>query len=580
MFNRDIFCFIPACNETEEEASHSINTFRKESILDDSISKRLRLIIILDRQKDDILETPTFVAFKKLLGIQSHNEHHEPNFIKKHGCRVFKGVKDDIPYSLYVKGDNLITGKRYSILLLADILKQYEKEFHEIPKHILFLDCDTKTSGKDIKSLVDEIERDPHCGGVTGWIKVANSKSKNLIVAMQEFEIYLFNHVIDKAAASIFKKCTILPGAFSLIRYSCFKECLKEFSQVPRKDNIFTTNLLEFGEDRYLTTLLLSKGYNTRYTQCAVSYTVIPDTFSSFLTQQRRWAQSTFANTILLLFSKKLPLLKYSKWGFVQWLIIFSNLLSTLLLTGATAVIVAHGNFGDLDRYWVSLGTLVYLIITNSTIMNASVIKKERWIAINIILMALLGNYGVFWGIYHTVEPDKYLILGIFSMGLAVNFYTIFKFLNSRKWIKLICGSIVNQFSFILLIIVIGSIANLDNRSWGTRGIIHEKPSTELRKDIISAFLNKELIYVKNNAKWQAAQQPGKLSGFWKKIIILVLFSLVNLFYVFLFSPSLDSHNNLSFILSFSIIYMSNILSLPSFGLSIFYHSQMWSSKN
>ena len=573
MLYRDIFCFIPACNETEEEVTRSLSTFRRECISDEALRNRLRLFIILDRQRDNAPDTHTFVALKKLLGIQLRSQV----FIKKHGCRVFSGEIDSIPYSLYIKGDNLIAGKRYSILLFADILQKYESKSHKDPRYLLFLDSDTETNGKDINYLVDIMERDPNCGGVTGWLKVANSDLKNPVVSMQDFMIYFWGHVIEKAANSIFKKCTVLPGAFSLIKYSCFKECLKEFSRVPHEGEISAINLLELGEDRYLTTLLLSKGYNTHYAQGAISHTVIPDTLYSFLTQQRRWTQSTLSNNVFLLFNKKIPLLRSSQWGVVQWLILCSKFFSTLLITGTTAVIIAQGSFGDFESYWVALATWGYLTIFSLTIMNTSVAKRGRWIVVNIFLLAVLCNNGVFCGFSNAVQAPKYPTIALLFLRPILSFYAIFKFSKPRDWIKFVFGFILTQFSFIHTTITLYSIANLDNRSWGTRGIVHEEPFIELRKYITCAFLSKNWFYLKDNTKWKAVRRSGKISGFWKKVGLLVLFSLINLFYILLTSSLVKFQNDFIFFLSLFIFYIACI---PEPIMSTFYHYCMSSLQN
>ena len=171
----------------------------------------------------------------------------------------------------------------------------------------------------------------------------------NIVVLLQEFYIYFYGHIVEKAADTLFGKCTCLPGAFSLVRYSAFVDCLDKFADIPRDDDFHGINCLELGEDRYMTTLLIQKGYNTRYVQRAISRTVIPDTFDGYVTQQRRWLQSTISNQVVLLFGKNSPLLRGSIWGVLQWLVTFFQFISILLSIGITAVIASEGHFfGDL----------------------------------------------------------------------------------------------------------------------------------------------------------------------------------------------------------------------------------------
>ncbi|KAL1421020.1 hypothetical protein MTO96_004377 [Rhipicephalus appendiculatus] len=55
------------------------------------------------------------------------------------------------------------------------------------------------------------------------------------------------------------------------------------------------------GEDRWLCTLLLQRGYRVEYSAASDAYTHCPEGFGEFYTQRRRWAPSTMANIMDLL---------------------------------------------------------------------------------------------------------------------------------------------------------------------------------------------------------------------------------------------------------------------------------------
>ncbi|KAF8793908.1 Chitin synthase chs-2 like protein [Argiope bruennichi] len=59
------------------------------------------------------------------------------------------------------------------------------------------------------------------------------------------------------------------------------------------------------GEDRWLCTLLLQRGYRVEYSAASDAYTHCPETFGEFYTQRRRWAPSTMANIMDLLINYK-----------------------------------------------------------------------------------------------------------------------------------------------------------------------------------------------------------------------------------------------------------------------------------
>jgi chitin synthase len=59
------------------------------------------------------------------------------------------------------------------------------------------------------------------------------------------------------------------------------------------------------GEDRWLCTLLLKRGYLMEYSAASDAYTQCPDSFDEFYKQRRRWIPSTMANIIDVLMNYK-----------------------------------------------------------------------------------------------------------------------------------------------------------------------------------------------------------------------------------------------------------------------------------
>jgi cellulose synthase/poly-beta-1,6-N-acetylglucosamine synthase-like glycosyltransferase len=63
------------------------------------------------------------------------------------------------------------------------------------------------------------------------------------------------------------------------------------------------------GEDRWLCTLLLKRGYLVEYSAASDVYTQCPESFDEFYKQRRRWIPSTMANIMDLLMNYK-PIVK------------------------------------------------------------------------------------------------------------------------------------------------------------------------------------------------------------------------------------------------------------------------------
>lgn len=58
---------------------------------------------------------------------------------------------------------------------------------------------------------------------------------------------------------------------------------------------------MNLGEDRWLCTLLLQRGYRVEYSAASDAYTHCPEGFGEFYNQRRRWVPSTMANIMDLL---------------------------------------------------------------------------------------------------------------------------------------------------------------------------------------------------------------------------------------------------------------------------------------
>jgi len=64
-------------------------------------------------------------------------------------------------------------------------------------------------------------------------------------------------------------------------------------------------NIYGAGEDRWLCTLLLQRGYRVEYSAASDAYTQCPEGFDEFYKQRRRWYPSTMANLLDLLMEAK-----------------------------------------------------------------------------------------------------------------------------------------------------------------------------------------------------------------------------------------------------------------------------------
>jgi chitin synthase len=180
-----------------------------------------------------------------------------------------------------------------------------------------------------------------------------NNAKHSFITMIQVYE-YFISHNLAKAFESLFGSVTCLPGCFSMYRIRAAetgkplfvsREIIEAYSE-NRVDTLHMKNLLHLGEDRYLTTLLLKHhgNYKTKFIFDAHASTVAPDSWAVFLSQRRRWINSTVHNLAELVPMQQLC----GFCCFSMRFVVFLDLLSTVVAP-------------------VTVGYLVYLIYMVAT---------------------------------------------------------------------------------------------------------------------------------------------------------------------------------------------------------------------
>lgn len=144
------------------------------------------------------------------------------------------------------------------------------------------------------------------------------------MVWYQLFE-YAIGHWLQKATEHMIGCVLCSPGCFSLFRgkalmspnvikrYTTKAEEARHYVQydqgtIPTRNERqsiegyeINDSIFDLGEDRWLCTLLLQRGYRVEYSAASDAYTHCPESFNEFYTQRRRWIPSTLANIIDLL---------------------------------------------------------------------------------------------------------------------------------------------------------------------------------------------------------------------------------------------------------------------------------------
>ncbi|KAL2021295.1 hypothetical protein VTK56DRAFT_7266 [Thermocarpiscus australiensis] len=434
-----VMCQIPAYTEDEESLRRAIDSAARMRYDD----KRKLLVIICDGMiigQGNDRPTPRIVL--DILGVSETVDPEPLSFeslgegLKQHNMgKVYSGLYEVqghiVPFLVVVKvgkpsevsrpGNR---GKRDSQMIVMRFLNRVHynlpmsplelEMYHQIRniigvnptfyEYMLQIDADTVVAPDSATRMVSAFLDDTRLIAVCGETALTNAKS-SFITMIQVYEYYI-SHNLTKAFESLFGSVTCLPGCFSMYRIRAAetgkplfvsREVVEAYSTI-RVDTLHMKNLLHLGEDRYLTTLLLKyhSSYKTKYIFNAHAWTIAPDSWKVFLSQRRRWINSTVHNLMELLPQNQLC----GFCCFSMRFIVFIDLLSTVVQPVTIAYIVY----------------LIVMVAENSTVVPITAF---------ILLAAIYGLQAIIFILRRKWEMVGWMILyvlaiPVFSFGLPL----------------------------------------------------------------------------------------------------------------------------------------------------------------
>ncbi|CAL3962815.1 unnamed protein product [Diplocarpon coronariae] len=434
-----VICQVPVYTEDEESLRRAIDSAARMKYDD----KRKLLVVVCDGMiigQGNDKPTPRIVL--DILGVSETVDPEPLSFeslgegMKQHNMgKIYSGLYEVqghiVPFLVVVKigkpsevsrpGNR---GKRDSQMILMRFLNRVHyntamspmelEMYHQIRniigvnptfyEYLLQIDADTVVAPDSASRFVSAFIDDTRLIGCCGETSLSNPKS-SFVTMIQVYEYYI-SHNLAKAFESLFGSVTCLPGCFTMVRIRTAesgkplfvsREIVESYAEI-RVDTLHMKNLLHLGEDRYLTTLMLKHHpkYKTKYIRNAHAWTVAPDSWKVFLSQRRRWINSTVHNLAELV-----PMSQLCGFCcFSMRFIVFIDLLSTLVQP-------------------ITLCYLVYLIVIIA--MDPSSIP-----IISFVLLAVIYGLQAFIFILHRKwEMIGWMILYIlaipvFSFGLPL----------------------------------------------------------------------------------------------------------------------------------------------------------------
>ncbi|KAG9231936.1 putative chitin synthase 8 [Amylocarpus encephaloides] len=374
-----VICQIPVYTEDEDSVRRALDSAARMKYDD----KRKLIVVICDGMiigQGNDRPTPRIVL--DILGVADTVDPEPLSFeslgegMKQHNMgKVYSGLYEVqghiVPFMVVVKvgkpsevsrpGNR---GKRDSQMVLMRFLNRVHynaamsplelEMYHQIRNIIgvnptfyefmLQIDADTVVAPDSASRMVSAFLDDTRLIGVCGETALSNAKS-SYVTMIQVYEYYI-SHNLAKAFESLFGSVTCLPGCFTMYRVRAAesgrplfvsREVVEAYSNI-RVDTLHMKNLLHLGEDRYLTTLLLKNHakYKTKYLFSAHAWTIAPDSWTIFLSQRRRWINSTVHNLMELI-----PMTQLCGFCcFSMRFIVFVDLLSTIVQPVTVAYIV------------------------------------------------------------------------------------------------------------------------------------------------------------------------------------------------------------------------------------------------
>ncbi|XP_060580172.1 chitin synthase chs-2-like isoform X1 [Ruditapes philippinarum] len=346
--------------------------------------------------------------------------------------------------------------------------------------YILTTDADVKFTPKSVEALINLMARDESVGAVCAR---THPLGNGLLVWYQIFE-YAIGHWFQKASEHVLGTVLCAPGCFSVYRLKAINDVLNLYATNVEKAEEFLTK--DMGEDRWLCTLLVQKGWRIEYCATSTNSTHCPEDFDEFFKQRRRWIVSTLANQWLLI--KEWSLIKQNNLRVSFLFKIYQIILLVSTLIGPSSVILVVSGGLKFGKDWNSSVTLSIqvaasvgygIICLYSSSRTQLMIGKLYCCLYTFFMMIALVGTAVEIATDINGQPGaeesfisddlKLSSTSVYLIGMAAIFLITAVLHLSEFWI------IFYGFVYLLglpsgyLVLMIYSICNITDSSWGTR---------------------------------------------------------------------------------------------------------------
>ena len=426
------------------------------------------------------------------LGINSIDQ---PKIMTPYGIQLRYKIKKWMPFYVHLKDNNKVKNKkRWSQVMYmkyvlhrikqSETSKDQKNKICKDKAFILTTDADIEFTTESVIALLDILARDRKVGAVCAR---THPLGTGPVVWYQKFD-YAIGHWFQKAAEHILGCVLCCPGCFSVFRVSALEKVLDTYSSNVESGFDFLTK--DMGEDRWLCTLLIQKGWRLEYSAVSQDSTYCPETFEEFYKQRRRWIPSTMANLALVIDSwKKIT----SNSNSITILFILYELLMVFssLISPATVILIIVSGIKGIDHSANEIALVVVFSVISvlygvvciyATEKTQLSISKFLTLVFSIVMAVVISGIlsdtidsvtvkAEMEHVNHTNQDFKFPVdinsvySGIFAvtflMAGVLHFNEIFCLFHFIWYLLCLPSG--------YLFLMIYSVCNLNNRSWGTR---------------------------------------------------------------------------------------------------------------
>ncbi|CAB3381251.1 Hypothetical predicted protein [Cloeon dipterum] len=381
--------------------------------------------------------------------------------------------------------------------LLEKRIPAERKEVIANNTYLLALDGDIDFHPNSVQLLVDLMKKNNELGAACGRIHPIGSGA---MVWYQRFE-YAVGHWLQKATEHVIGCVLCSPGCFSLFRGKALMDDNVMRKYTTRSEQARHYVQYDQGEDRWLCTLLLQRGYRVEYSAASDAYTHCPEGFIEFYNQRRRWVPSTMANIMDLLADYKRTVRINNNLSF-NYMIYQGFLMVGSVLGPGTIFLMLVGAFVaafKIDQWSSFTYNLVPVAIFMIICYFA---KEETQLTAAMIISTLYGMVmiAVLVGIMMQISEDGPLAPSSLFFFIVSGQLILTGLLHPREIGCLPFGVIYYiTVPSMYMLLIIYSLFNLNNVSWGTREVT--VPLSQQKQQALEAEAKK-------------SQKKGGVAGF------------------------------------------------------------------